>query len=151
MIDWAGNPDNWRWLVQKPPAAAGGRAASAPAPPLPKATGPTDEDPDQAETAQEEFQALTDGTTKLGPEEMDPYNRLVFWVKNQSFARLDRRAQHGLWYTDLYDQPDKHRGELVALDLDIRRAKDVGENRVRSRSCTRSGGRRRSRGAACTT
>jgi hypothetical protein len=59
---------------------------------------------------------------------MVPYNRLVFWVKNQSFARLARRAQHGLWYSDLYDQPDKHRGQLVALELDIRRAKDVGEN-----------------------
>ncbi len=128
LINWAGNADNWRWLVQKPPAVSPGPPSTAPERPLPKATGPTEEDPDQTEMAREEFQAVTDGTTKLGPEEMVPYNRLVFWVRNQSFARLDRRAQHGLWYTDLYDQPDKHRGELVALSLDIRRAKDVGEN-----------------------
>ena len=90
---------------------------------MPKATGPTDEDPDQAETAREEFQAAHRRHTKLAAEEMVAYNRLVFWVKNQSFARLDRRARHGLWYTDLYDQPDKYRGKLVALDLDIRRAR----------------------------
>ena len=53
---------------------------------------------------------------KFGPEEMEPYDRLVEWVKNQSFARLYRRATKGLRYTNLYDDADKHRGELVALD-----------------------------------
>ena len=98
---------------------------------LPKidgAAGPTDENPDQAGTAAEEFHAVTDGTNALGPEEIDPYNRLISWVKNQSFVRLDHRAEHGLQYTDLYEQPAKHRGKLVALDLDVRRTRSVGKN-----------------------
>jgi hypothetical protein len=126
--------DTWRWL-----AKAGGTPAETakappsqtqkPAAPLPAATGPTDEDPDQAETAHEEFQALTDGTLALGPEEMEPYDRLVVWVKNQSYARLYARAKKGLRYTDLYDGAERHRGELVALNVEVRLASDEGKNR----------------------
>ena len=64
-------------------------AAAAPR----RRTEPTDEDPDEAETAKEEFQAITDGTLTLGREEMDAYYRLVTWVENQSFAELQRRAR----------------------------------------------------------
>ncbi len=59
------------------PCSKRGRRRTRPAPSLPAATGPTDEDPDQAETAREEFQAVTDGSLTLGPEEMEPYDRLV--------------------------------------------------------------------------
>ena len=59
---------------------------SAPVPPLPKATGPTDQDTDEAETAREEFQAITDGTLTLGPEEMEAYYRLLSWADSQLFA-----------------------------------------------------------------
>jgi hypothetical protein len=134
LIMWARNGDTWRWWVgdrQQPAVAA--RQARTPKPPpplkLPPATGPTDEDPDQAETAKEEFQALTDGTLTLGPEEMEPYDRLVEWVKNQSYARLYARAKKGLRYTDLHDDVEKHRGELVALDVDLQLANDAGKNR----------------------
>ncbi|MEN6458315.1 MAG: hypothetical protein ABFC63_05245 [Thermoguttaceae bacterium] len=128
LINWVRQADNWQWLVRKPAPVAAQQAPVTKTEPLPEAAGPTDEDPDEAETARENFQALTDGSTTLGPEEMVPYNQLVEWVKNQSFARLDRRARRDLWYTDLHDQPNKHRGKLVALDLDIRMAKDVGRN-----------------------
>jgi hypothetical protein len=95
---------------------------------LPQATGPTDEDPDQAETAREELQAMSDGTLRLGPEEQIPYDRLVFWVKNQPFARLWARAQKNPAYTYLYDQADKHRGMLAALDVNIRIVRKAGKN-----------------------
>ncbi len=72
---------------------------------LPKPIGPTDEDEEEAEAADEEFQALSDGTLTLGPEEMVPYNRLVSWVNSQSFARLWARAKKNLAYTYLYDDP----------------------------------------------
>jgi hypothetical protein len=128
------DPDMWRWM------APGGGKASEVAPatpiekpkqaePLPEAIGPTDEDPDQAEAAREEFQVLTDGTLKLEPEEQLVYDRLVGWVNNQSFARLEGRAKKGLWFADLYGEPDKHRGQLVALDLDVRLVKNLGDNR----------------------
>jgi hypothetical protein len=88
--------------------------------PLPKATGDTDEDRDQAEMAREEFQGITDATLTLGPEEMPIYDRLVFWVQNQPFARLWGRAKKNLAYTYLHDGADKYRGTLVAFDGEIR-------------------------------
>jgi hypothetical protein len=87
---------------------------------------PTDLDPDEAETAREEFQAVSDGALTLGPEEMDAYYRLVTWVESQSFAELEHRAVKGLWFSDLHDHPGRHRGQIVALDLDVARAKDLG-------------------------
>jgi hypothetical protein len=133
IIVRARDVNNWRWLVkddnkQAPAAKPGGKQKPAPAP-LPAAKGPTDEDPEEAETAREEFQALTDGTLKLGPEEMEPYDRIVEWVKNQSFARLYQRATKGLRYSNLYDDPERHRGQVVALDLEIELASDAGKNR----------------------
>lgn len=128
------DPGMWRWVAGKdetPAESAPTIEPKLPQPPqpLPVATGPTDEDPDQAEEAKEEFQVVVDGALQLQREEMEPYDRLVEWVKNQSFDRLCQRARKGVWYTDLYDAPDQYRGQLVALDLEIRRAKCVQENR----------------------
>jgi hypothetical protein len=120
-------PGSLSWLSGGGKAAEG-KTPAAPAKKPPPATGPTDEDPDQAETADEELQAVTDGTTGLGNEEMDSYNRIVFWVKNQSFARLWQRAKKNLAYTYLHDEPDKHRRELVALDVTISLVNDAGKN-----------------------
>jgi hypothetical protein len=121
------------WLagLKQTPSQTTGRDALAPLPPaaaLPQATGPTDEDPDQAETAREEFQAMTDGALGLGPEEQIPYDRLVFWVKNQPFARLWARGQVNPAYTYLYDQADRHRGLLASLDVNVRIVRKVGKN-----------------------
>ena len=73
LIVRAGEPNMWRWFAgndrpRRLPAEQQSRSRRLRR--LPEATGPTDEDPDQAEEAREEFQALTDGTLKLGPEEM---------------------------------------------------------------------------------
>jgi hypothetical protein len=95
---------------------------------LPQPTGPTDEDEEEAGEAEEEFHALSDGTLTLGPEEMAPYNRLVSWVKSQSFMRLWVRGKKNLAYTYLYDDAQRHRGALVALDVEIRLVRDAGKN-----------------------
>jgi len=143
LIVRARDPDVWRWLA---PGKAPQPQAAAPARKLPEPTGPTDEEPEQADAAREEFQALTDGGLELGPEEMEAYNRLVLWVHNQSFARLWQRAHKGLWYTDLYDAPGKHRGELVALDIEIGRAQSVGKSRDGAALCEVWGATEESRG-----
>jgi hypothetical protein len=135
LIARTSDPDTWRWLVHDEggPSAKHGQDAHAGSvaekTPLPEPAGPTDEDPDEAETAKGEFQAVTDGASTLGVEEMAAYDRLVSWVKSQSFERLFTRARKDLWYTDLYDQAEKHRGDRVAMDMNIRRAKDAGKNR----------------------
>jgi hypothetical protein len=143
LIARTGDPRNWRWL-------AGGKAAepkaAAPVPKVPEPTGPTDEAPEQADAAREEYQAVTDGTSGLGREEMEAYNRLVAWADNQSFARLWQRAKKDLWYTDLYDAPRKHRGELIALDIEIGRAQSVDKNRDGIPLCEVWGATEESRG-----
>jgi hypothetical protein len=123
LIARTGDPRNWRWLAA---AKTPEPRAAAPTLKVPEPTGPTDEDPEQAEAAREEFQAVTDGGLQIGKEGMFAYNRFVAWANNQSFARLWQRARKDVWYTDLYDAPRKHRGQLVALDLEIGRAKSVG-------------------------
>ncbi len=127
LIVRMGEPNMWRWLAGddgRPP-----EKQSAPPQPIPEATGPTHEDPDQAETVREEFQAMTDGSLKPRREEMEPYYRLVFWVKNQPFERLRQLARRDLLYTNFHDEPDKYRGELVTMDLDVRRVLEAGEGR----------------------
>jgi len=136
LIQRARDPSMWKWLEGESaggatPAAASQSSASqagpsAPAPqkkdaPPPVATGPTDEDPEEADAVAEEFQAVTDGTLEIQVEEMKSYKRILEWVRNQPFALLAKRARTDLVFNDLYDTPDKYRGQLVALDLNVRR------------------------------
>lgn len=123
-----GDPNLWRWLTgedgQPPP-----ENRSAPPLPIPEATGPTHEDPDQAEMAREEFQVMTDGAMNLHKIEMEPYYRLVFWSNNQPFERMKRLGRKDLIYTHFYDEPDKYRGQLVTMDFDVCQALDAGKAR----------------------
>lgn len=127
LIVRMGEPGMWRWLAgdDGPPA----EKKSAHPPPIPAADGPTHEDPDQAETAREEFQALTDGSLNLQRIEMEPYYRLVYWARNQPFERLRRMARSDLLYTHFYDEAERYRGALVTMDLDVRQALDAGKGR----------------------
>jgi len=128
LILWAREADTWRWLVSEESPAPADSASPEPKS-LPEPTGPTDKDLDEQQTAQEEFQVLTDGALQLSPEEMEPYDRLVRWVKHQSFEQLQARARKDLLYTHFFDQPEKYRGYLTMLKLHVRRALDAGKNR----------------------
>jgi hypothetical protein len=147
MIVRAKDASTWRWLtkedsnaieasIETPKEASKETAAETakkqpvkPERTLPEATGPTDEDPDQAEEARMEYQAVTDGTLQIQREEMEPYDRMIEWVKNQPYALLQHRATKGLRYTDFYDDAEKRRGELTTLQVDIRMAHQAGKNR----------------------
>lgn len=126
LIVRMGDPAMWRWLTGDNGRAAENEPAPPPRP-IPEATGPTHEAPDQTDAAREEFQAITDGTTRIQKIEMVPYNRLAFWTKNQAFERMWRLGRGGLLYTHLYDEPDKYRGELIAMNVDVRRSYDEGK------------------------
>lgn len=123
LIARTGDPRTWRWLAD---GKAAEPKAAAPAAKLPEPSGPTDEDPEQADEARDEFQAVTDGGLAIGKEGMFAYNRLVLWVQNQTFARLWQRAKKHLAYTYLYDDAKNRRGQLIALDVDIRLVRDAG-------------------------
>jgi len=92
------------------------------------ATGPTDEDPDEAKEAAMELQAISDGTLELQREEMVPYDRIVRWVRNQPYEVLRRRARTDVVFTQMYQHPEKYRGQIIALDLNVRQVLDAGEN-----------------------
>ena len=93
-----GEPELWRWM-----AGDNGRSATAAVDessrPIPEATGPTDQDPDQTAIAREEFQVLTDGALKLQQPEMEPYYRLVAWSKKPAVrANAPARARRPALY-----------------------------------------------------
>jgi hypothetical protein len=100
----------------------------APAKPL-VATGPTDEDPEEAEALKEEIQALTDGSLQMGPEEMEAYDRLVRWANSQPFELLQKRARKHSVLADFMQFPDKQRGRLFTLKLNVRRILPVDKTR----------------------
>ncbi len=100
------------------PLRAHGKPLDLPPPP----TGPTDLDEEERDAAAEEFQALTDRTLEVHPEEMNAYWRLFSWVQNQSLAGLSKRAVKDVVLNDFIQSPDDFRGRLVALELNVRRA-----------------------------
>jgi hypothetical protein len=107
---------------RRPPEAAAEKGApEKPASEKLAPTGPTDQDREEKDAIEEEFQAVSDGTLSIRPEEMPAYKRLWRWVRNQSFPVLQRRARNNLTFTDLYQTPDKNRGQLVALEFNVRR------------------------------
>ena len=121
-----------RFTSAQPTATApgdGDQPGSAPAPKVPVVSGPTEEDSEEVEAIQEEFQAVTDGTLQMGPEEMQAYDRLVRWSVNQPFNHMQQRARKDLVFSQFMQFPDKYRGKLVSLKLNVRRLLDADKNR----------------------
>jgi hypothetical protein len=129
------DPGMWTWLADDappqqsgpqspapPPGAPAGEEKPVPSVPAPAvATGPTDEDPDEADAAREEYQAIADGSLGIQPEEMISYKRVLRWVENQPYEGLRKRARTDLVFTQFYQRAEEYRGQIVALDLNIRR------------------------------
>ena len=92
----------------------------------------TDQDSEQRQAATEEFQAVSDKTTEIQPEEMAAYWRLLTWVKQQPFHALDQRSKSDFILNDLLQEPGVHRGELLRLELNVRRvlSYEVPDNRL---------------------
>jgi hypothetical protein len=90
--------------------------------------GPTDLDPLEREAALEEFQAVSDRTLGIRPEEMGVYWRMFAWTKSQTFAEMSRRAKsrgRQPTFSDFVMSPDVQRGVLVSLKLNVRRVLEV--------------------------
>lgn len=118
------DPQMWQWLVAQPapqPVPAAPPAVAAEARPVEPVEGPTDLDPEEHEAAEEVFQAVSDGTLEIQPEEMPSYHRLLDWSEHQSAATMLQRADAQVLYTQFVQRPQEYRGRLVTLDLEIRR------------------------------
>jgi hypothetical protein len=134
LFDRARDPGTWRWLAPDAPAEANAsRQTSASeggpaevAAPEPAADGPTDRDPQELDAAREEFEAVTD-KAPLGPEETPVYWRLLSWQQHESLAEMRRRAKKGVTFKQLWQQPDKWRGQLVEIPVHLRQTEKVDE------------------------
>jgi len=110
------SPEGGKTGAPAPPSAAAPQPKPAPEVPL----GPADEDPEEADAAREEFQAITDSTLKISVGEMFAYERVVQWVINQPVSVMQKRARTDVRFNDLMLSPDEYRGKLVELTLNAR-------------------------------
>jgi hypothetical protein len=121
----ARNPQTWRWLVSDgnadtdiEPATRADKENPEPV----KETivpGPTDDDPEESKIAQPQFDILTD-KAPLAPIEMPAYWRAMRWSQAQSFDDMSRRAREDVRYSQLWEQSEEYRGDLIKLRLHIR-------------------------------
>ena len=143
LITRASDPDTWRWLANDPdggkpkaqdpdesPVAANvpvvepKKTATPPQLSIPTeevVANPTDQDPDEQDAVKEEFQAIAD-KQPLAAEEMPSYWRFMKWTRAQTFDELKARARRDVLFTQLWEQPDKYRGQLVYLKMHLKRA-----------------------------
>jgi hypothetical protein len=103
------DPNTWTWLVNdaganKPIESNKSALTGKPKETAPASGGPTDLDPEESEAIQEEFQAVSDGKLSIQPEEMPAYT-----------------AKKDAVFTQFYQSPERYRGQLFELELNVRR------------------------------
>ncbi len=64
---------------------------------------------------------VTDSTLRISKREMPAYWELVRKTAKPSFSEIYRSANSKTKFNDFYSQPSVHRGELVSLDIVVRR------------------------------
>jgi hypothetical protein len=92
--------------------------------------GPADESPIEQEEIKRFFDVVTDKKEILDTD-MPAYYRLLKWAQSRSFAELEQRAHRDVPITKFYQEPEKHRGELVRLKIRVRQIvkwDDIPEN-----------------------
>ena len=126
MIVQARNASLWRWaatVADDEPAAPTESAAAGDEKVQfveTLVTGPNDQQPFEQSQAEYQFQAITD-KAPMAAEEMPSYWRLARWSMTESFDDLWERAHKDRYFTHLGQTPEKHRGELIAMNISLRR------------------------------
>ena len=69
---------------------------------------------------------VADNTLRMSKREMPAYWGLVRKSTNASFNQLREKANPRTKFNDFYSEPAKHRGELVSLDIVVRRVTRFG-------------------------
>jgi hypothetical protein len=82
--------------------------------------GPNDQDDNELANIQAMFEFVTD-RAPLKSREMDAYWRLMDWSRTQPFAEQEQRARQDVPFTQLWEQPERYRGQLVRLRMHVRR------------------------------
>lgn len=117
----ARNPQNWKWVEAQEVEAD--KPAPNPKPKLWKEDvieAPHDGNPEELATSRMQLQAVTD-KRPLEPLEMASYYRLLKWARAQPYEDLEVRAKRRPVYTQFFESPDRHRGQVFRLRLHVRR------------------------------
>jgi hypothetical protein len=129
LVLQARREETWYWLTGDGKKQAATVDAKAPEV-LPKATAKHDEpieqrqtdlDPEEWAAINYEFQAISDRTLTILPEEMPAYWRIFGWSGRQTLAEMQKRAKKLPLMNDFAMRPDEQRGKLFTLDLNVRR------------------------------
>lgn len=135
LSGWVKNPAIWSWIaksdgelqatevVQPTGKESVSDVANAVVP------GPNDKDPAEAQNLKSILDLVTD-RAPLRTGEMPIYWKLMGWSRTESFADLKARAAKGVAFSQIWEDPQKYRGELVHLKLHVRRVLryDADEN-----------------------
>lgn len=79
------------------------------------------EDEQERQRTKELLDLVTDRTLLIQKREMPAYWRLITKTRELPFEALRKQARRDLVFNDFYSSPRKHRGELVQLELNVRR------------------------------
>jgi hypothetical protein len=128
LIVRSGNQETWAWLVNNSNAAVNkpdhtdNSAMTVKAEEAePASGGPTDLDPEELDAIREEFQVVRDGTLDMPPVENHVYDRLLQWVGSQTISQMRKRAAKNAVFTQFYQSPEKYRGKLFEMEMNVRR------------------------------
>ena len=113
------DPATWRFLAKDEPDPK----SIAKVPAEFKETvvpGPNHTNEDELAEAQRNFEFLID-RAPLKSREMDAYWRLMAWSRTEKLADLEKQARRDVPFTQLWDQPERYRGQPIHLRLHVRR------------------------------
>ena len=122
---------NWRWLA----AQENDQKAVAPVQNRPGwqetlIDAPHDGNPEELRSGRNELGAVTDKAA-LNQYDMTAYYRHLKWARAQPFEDLELRAKTDFVYAQLFQNPEKYRGQLIRLRLHVGRIlkfDDIPEN-----------------------
>lgn len=114
------DPATWRALAddqEPPPRQTERKPDESPEIVVP---GPNDLDDEEFAKAQELFEMLVDNAP-LKSREYGPIWKLLEWTRTQPMAELEKRARDDVPFAQLFEQPNKYRGQLINLRLHLLR------------------------------
>lgn len=82
--------------------------------------GPNHKNEEELAAAQRMFEYVID-KAPLKEREMDAYWRLMAWSRTEPLADLEKLARRDVPFTQLWEQPERYRGQLIRLRFHVRR------------------------------
>lgn len=123
------DPQMWAWLGLGPSSPPGQALPDIPRVDRARGTPPEFVDADQWAAFQTDVQTVKD-RQDMGPGDSPAYWRLIGWSRSQPFESLDAAARREMVFTQFWETPEDWRGELVHLELHVRRiiSYEAGDN-----------------------